>query len=84
MIKDKKAVAEYFGVTSNYSGREEVFATLKQRDGKPKTFMLDKEFAVPITEVLNESGKPPLSDDQFIAVCLDSFARAEDVFNRDK
>lgn len=84
MIKDKKAVAEYFGVTSNYSGREEVFATLKQRDGKPKTFMLDKEFAVPITEVLNESGQPPLSDDQFIAVCLDSFARAEDVFNRDK
>lgn len=84
MIKDKKAVAEYFGVTSNYSGREEVFATLKQRDGKPKTFMLNKEFAVPITEVLNESGQPPLSDDQFIAVCLDSFARAEDVFNRDK
>ena len=63
---------------------EEVLATLKQRDGKRKTFMLDKEFAVPITEVLNESGQPPLTDDEFIAACLDSFARVEDVFVRDK
>lgn len=84
MVKDKKAVAEYFGVSCDYSGREEVLATLKQRDGKRKTFMLDKEFAVPITEVLNESGQPPLTDDEFIAACLDSFARVEDIFVRDK
>lgn len=47
MIKDKKAVAEYFGVTSNYSGREEVFATLKQRDGKPKRLCLIRNSQFP-------------------------------------
>lgn len=84
IIDDKDVVAGYLGVSADFDGREDVLVRLRQKGGGSRLFSLDKEFTVPVTEVLNESGSRPLSDDEFIGRCLESCSRAEDTLDRIK
>lgn len=81
-LKDRRAVAEYVGVETEYSGREEIFVTLRSKEGRSRKFTMGKDLAVPVTELLNESGQQPLNDDEFIRRCTESCIRAESTLDR--
>lgn len=81
-LRDGKAVAKYVGVETDYSGREDIFVTLRRKEGGSRKFTIGKDLAIPVTELLNESGQRPLSDDDFIQRCIESCTRAEDTLDR--
>lgn len=81
-LKDRRAVAEYMGVAVDYDGDEDLFVTLRQKDGRSRKYCMGKELAVPIREVLNESGEEPPSDEEFAERCVEACIRAEDTMDR--
>ena len=81
-LRDRKAVAEYVGVEANYDGREDLFVTLRKSGGGSRKFVVGKELAIPVREVLNESGTRPLTDEEFFARAVDSCERLEDTLDR--
>lgn len=81
-LNNRRAVAEYVGATLDYDGDEDLFVTLRQKDGGSRKFCMGKEMAVPVKEVLNESGEAPLSDAGFIDRCTEACRRAEDTMDR--
>lgn len=81
-LLDRRAVAEYVGVEAEYSGREELYVTLRKIGGGSRKFMMGKDLAIPVREVLNESGVQPLSDNEFVAHAIDSCQRLEDTLDR--
>ena len=81
-LGSKKLVAEYVGVETAYDGREEINVTLRCKDGSSRKFTMGKDIAIPISEVLNESGQKPLDDEEFKSHCIESSMRAEDILDR--
>ena len=82
ILKDKRSVAGYMGVTLDYDGDEDLFVTMRQKDGGSRKFCMGKELSVPVREVLNESGDAPLTDAEFIDRCVGACVRAEDTMDR--
>ena len=81
-LKDRRAVADYLGISVDYDGSEDLYVTLRQKDGGSRKFCMGKELAVPVREVLNESGQEPLGDGEFIERCIEACCRAEDTLDR--
>ena len=81
-LKDKRSVAEYVGVEVEYDGREELYVTLRKAGGGSRKFMMGKDIAIPVREVLNESGQRPLSDDEYVSRAVDSCERLESALDR--
>lgn len=81
-LQDRRSVAEYVGVEAEYDGREELFVTLRKSDGGSRKFTMGKDLAIPVREVLNESGERPLTDDEFASRAAESCGRLEDTLDR--
>ncbi len=81
-LRDKAAVAEYVGVETGYDGREELYVTLRQFGGGSRKFVVGKELAIPVREVLNESGSRPLADEEFVGRAVESCERLEDTLDK--
>lgn len=47
----------------------EVYFKLRGKDGKDHRFFLNEQLDVKVQEVLNEKGRPPLTDEGFLDVC---------------
>lgn len=80
-LRDRTAVAEYVGVEAEYDGREELYVTLRQSGGGSRKFVVGKELAIPVREVLNESGRRPLTDEEFVDRAVESCERLEDTLD---
>ena len=81
-LRDRTAVAEYVGVEAEYDGREELYVTLRQSGGGSRKFVVGKELAIPVREVLNESGRRPLTDEEFVDRAVESCERLEDTLDK--
>ena len=81
-LQDRRSVAEYVGVEVEYGGREELYVTLRKAGGGSRKFMMGKDLAIPVREVLNESGQRPLSDNEFVSRAVESCERIESTLDR--
>lgn len=81
-LHDRNAIAEYMGVRTDYDGREDVIVTLRQKTGGSRKFVMGKDMAVPVNELLNDSQERPLTDEEFALKCMASCKDAESVFDR--
>ena len=56
------------------SDRSVVCVGLKDRSGSVRKFELGADFGMKVREVLNDAGRPPVSDGEFVRVCEDRCA----------
>lgn len=80
-LQDRRLVAEYIGIETEYDGREELYVTLRRSDGGSRKFVVGKDFAIPVREVLNESGRRPLTDEEFVDRAVESCERLEETLD---
>lgn len=73
IMRGKDGIGEIFRISGTLinPGDEdiEVSVQVKTKDGRTKKFRLGGDFSLPVREVLNEAGKPPLSDELFLTRC---------------
>lgn len=81
-LGNRRSVAEYLGVSTDYDGDEDLFVTLRQKGGGSRKFCMGKDLAIPVKEVLSDSGEEPPSDGEFIGRCVEACRRAEDTLDR--
>lgn len=59
-----------------------IYIELKDRGGRTRRFLLSEDLGMPFREVLNEAGKPPLDDREFIERCKESCDSLGDAMGR--
>jgi hypothetical protein len=75
---NRKGVSSLFGVTmdpavsaSLDADSSKVFVTMKDRNRSNKTFEINESVEMPVRQILNDSGTPPLADATFVNLCVE-------------
>lgn len=73
ILSEKDGLGEIFRISGTLIDPKdedvEVSVQVRSTDGRTKKFRLGDGFSLPVREVLNEAGKPPVSDEEFLAHC---------------
>lgn len=84
LFSNRESVKELFGLrwknAEILGPGSKIYVTVKTADGRTKRFELDESFGQPVREVLNDAGKPPLEDEEFIRRCNEKCDYAELIF----